>query len=150
VDENEFRSTYHSINETRCVFEKGLNARRCECRRARHFLLAGREGYRCTERLRQERCTRYLDALRHQARFTLGVPDPQGPLPHNKEIRAQIGGLEGVRRLLSASDGAERAFDVDALLSEAEQVFGSVEAIPFDALLPDVAAFQGRRRSGRR
>ncbi len=149
MDENEFRATYREINAVRCVFEKGLNARRCTCHRARHFLLAGREGYRCASAPHQARCTAYLDLLRRQARFAVGVAQPDGPLPHNKELRIQIGGLSGLRRLLPASSAhGSGALDVDAVLTAATAEYGEVEAIPFERLLPDIAAFKGRRRRG--
>ncbi len=150
MDENEFRAAYRDINEVRCVFEKGLNARRCVCRRARHFLLAGREGYQCASAPRQARCVAYLDLLRQQARFTVGVAQPDGPLPHNKELRIQIGGLQCLKRLLAEQSGeAGNELDVDRLLTAAADEYGAVEDIPFERLLSDIVAFQGRRRRGK-
>ena len=47
MEEDEYRSRYAEINEHRCVFEKAINARRCNCSKSRRFMLAGREGVAC-------------------------------------------------------------------------------------------------------
>ncbi len=99
VDETEYRSTYNDINATRCVFEKALMTRQCLCSRARNFRLAEREGFACNHQAAQQRCATLLGLLRRNARFALGITSAEGPLPHNKEIRVQVGGLRGLKAL---------------------------------------------------
>lgn len=147
VDETQFRATYHQINGVRCVFEKALNARRCQCSRSEYFLLGGREGRGCQVIGRQHRCYEYLKALRPKAKFLLGVTQAHGPLPHNKEIRIQVGGLKGLQQLdQTRGESVDALMDVDAVLSCAEENFGEVSEFPFQQLLPAIAAFAGRRR----
>ena len=148
VDENQFRATYHEINELRCVFEKALNARQCGCARSKHFLLGGREGRGCQVEDRQKRCVEYLKILRPKAKFLLGITQADGPLPHNKEIRIQVGGLKGLQQPLDQPEAgvADGLLDIDGVISTAESQFGALNEFPYEQLLPAIAAFQGRRK----
>ncbi|HUT41824.1 MAG TPA: hypothetical protein VM011_10820, partial [Gammaproteobacteria bacterium] len=47
MEEKEYRDTYNTVNERRCVFEKAINSRRCTCSKSRCFHLADREGIAC-------------------------------------------------------------------------------------------------------
>ena len=47
MEEKEYKNTYQSINERRCVFEKTINSRRCTCKQSQRFHLADREGIAC-------------------------------------------------------------------------------------------------------
>ncbi len=97
MDENEYRSAYHSINETRCVFEKSILTLKCQCQNAEKFNLAEREGIRCGNAPAQQRCSIFLNAVRQQARFALKLTDIVGNLlPHSKEIQVQKGALLGL------------------------------------------------------
>ena len=97
MDENEYRSAYHSINDTRCVFEKSILTLNCQCRNAEKFNLAEREGIRCTDAAAQQSCSLFLGSVRQQARFALKLTDIVGNLlPHSKEIQVQKGALLGL------------------------------------------------------
>ncbi len=151
VEENEFRNTYNSINSTRCVFEKALLTKTCQCSRARGFRLAERVGFGCNHLLAQQRCAELLALMRNNARFTLGMPTVVGPLPHNKEIRVQIGGLRGLRKLChEAEEETETIADVDATIEACIARYGSLAEIPYDRILPSIAAYQVKRWRRRR
>ena len=97
MDENEYRSTYHSINSHRCVFEKSILTQHCNCRFHERFNLAEREGIRCTQQQAQLNCTIFLNQCRQQARFALHLTQIVGNLlPHSKEIQVQKGALLGL------------------------------------------------------
>ena len=71
MDENEFRHTYNSINPQRCVFEKAINSRICNCNKSKRFNLADREGVACTHANSLERCTKFLIQIRTNAKFAI-------------------------------------------------------------------------------
>lgn len=144
MEENEYRSTYRQINETRCVYEKALNARRIQCRCMRRFLLAGREGVGCQSLKELGRCESFLDQVRAKARFVLQLTTIDGPLPHNKEIRVQVGGLQGLQRLLRPDDTALP--DASKTLDLAAARYGSIEAVPYQEIMPAIAQAKGRQR----
>jgi len=147
VEENEYCSTYHSINQVRCVFEKAMVTRHCQCSRSVYFALAEREGYGCNHRQAQQRCEALQKLLRNNARFTLGITTAEGPLPHNKEIRVQVGGMRGIHKLcFPALAEHEVIDDIDATIEAAIARYGSIEALPYDQIIPSVVAFEGRRK----
>ena len=102
MDEDEYRKTYQQVNEIRCIFEKALCSLRCCCSKSKPFRLADRTCYGCHSKNAQKQCTDFLNKLRNQTRFVFKINEINGPLPHNKEIRVQNGGLmNSVRSLRS-------------------------------------------------
>ena len=93
MDEQEYRSTYHTVNKRRCVYEKAINSRRCNCAKCHRFNLADREGVACNSATGNALCTEFLNTLRSKARFSLHLTHADKPLPHTKEIKVQTGGL---------------------------------------------------------
>jgi hypothetical protein len=147
MDENEYRSTYHKLNQSRCQFEKTLLSRRSTCSRGKGFNLADREGVACQSQDARERCALLLETLRENARFALRLTEIDGALPFNKEIKVQTGGLLGLQKLIHPElESAEKVEDVYRLISLAEQKYGSLAALPFSEIMPSIVSFEGRKR----
>lgn len=151
MEEDEYRSTYQAVNERRCVLEKALNSRKVTCSHSERFYLADREGVGCQSDPAQRRCQDLLTRMREGARFALQMTYIGGPLPHNKEIKVQTGGLLGLQALLHPDRAAaEDVTDVFSLLNEAELRFGGVSDFPYQDIVKYITRFQGRpRRAGR-
>ena len=150
MEEQEYRATYHALNQRRCVFEKAINSRRCNCAQSARFHLADREGVACESASGNALCIALLDALRHNARFSLHITHADGPLPHAKEIRVQIGGLLGLQRLLHP-DLAEAGSvqNINGLATEALARYGRIENLPYELIVQTLASFEGRRKRTR-
>lgn len=148
MEEDQYRATYGEINPRRCVFEKAIGSRVCDCSRAHRFHLADREGVACGSEAARRLCRRCLDGLRRNARFALGLTKADSALPHSAEIRVQNGGLLGLQGLL-ANAPAGTVADICAVVTQARDRFGSVEALPYDRIVPSVVHYRGRRRSRR-
>lgn len=150
MEEDEYRSTYRSVNECRCILEKALNSRKVTCSHSERFFLADREAVACNTRPAQQRCVALLDRLRDSARFALQMTHIGGPLPHNKEIKVQTGGLLGLQALLHPERAAsDEVTDVFALLNEAEIHYGGLTEFPYQDIIKHITRFQGRKRSSR-
>ena len=148
MEEDEFRSKYAELNRQRCVFEKAINARRCDCSMSRRFMLAGREGVGCdcAEDLCQ--CTHILDTIRENARFALQVTQVEGVLPHNKEIKVQVGGIQGLRDAACEDHTGElRVSDIHSVIAQAMKKYATVDDFPYSEIVKSVTACQGRRRT---
>lgn len=152
MDQDAFRETYREVNERFCAFEKSVLTNQCECSQAERFCIAEREGVHCNSDIGQERCLKLLGLLREQARFALRTnPDDKALLPHGKAIRIQVGGMRGLAAVLAPEQPApDRIDDVYATIAQAEQQFGSLDALPFSDIMPQIAAYKGRKRSRRR
>jgi len=146
VEEDQYRTTYKRVNERRCVFEKAILSRRCNCACSSRFYLADREGIACGAAPAHVRCSRLIVLLRENAKFALKVTVIDGELPHAKEIRVQTGGLLGLQHVLRPDLNAENVVDVSALATLGERTFGSLEQFPFGDIVKAIVAFEGRRR----
>ncbi len=151
MEEDEYRSTYRAVNECRCVLEKALNSRKVTCSHSRRIFLADREAVACNSSAAQRRCQSLLERMRESARFALQMTHIGGPLPHNKEIKVQTGGLLGLQELLYPDrTGSDEVQDVFGLINEAEIRFGELDRFPYQDIVKRITRFQGRpRRSSR-
>jgi len=147
MDEDEYRKTYQQVNEIRCVFEKALCSLHCACSKSKPFRLADRSCYGCNSEVSQKKCAELLNELRNQTRFVFKTNDIDGPLPHNKEIRVQNGGLLGMQKLQGIN--SEKVEDVQATISFVIEKYEDVKQLPFDIIMQSVMAFKARpkRRS---
>ena len=147
VEEDEYRSTYHSVNERRCVFEKAILNHSCGCTFSIHFYLADREGIACDSATAHQRCSHLISLLRKNARFALKITTLEGELPHAMEIKVQSGGLLGLQQLLRPDPGKNSVMaDVAALASLGESTYGSLEQLPYQDIVKSIVSFEGRRR----
>lgn len=151
MEEQEYRDTYHSINERRCVFEKTINSRRCTCSRARRFNLADREGIACSSATGNALCGELIDRLRRNARFALHLTSAEAPLPHAKEIKVQTGGLLGLQALVRpGTEQANMVEDAISIIDDAVSRYGGLEALPYDVIVQAIVRFEGRKRRPRK
>ena len=147
MEEEEYRATYRAVNRRRCVFEKAISSRRCNCGQSARFHLADREGVSCESETGNALCIALLDTLRRKARFALHVTHADAPLPHAKEIRVQIGGMLGLQKLLRTELAqADSVSDINGLAVEAIDRYGRIEALPYELILQTLVSFEGRRK----
>ncbi|MDY6979283.1 MAG: hypothetical protein SV201_05340 [Pseudomonadota bacterium] len=153
MEEDEYRSTYHEINERRCIFEKSINSRRSTCEHGRRFNLADREGVACSSEAGNARCQAFLELMRKNASFALQQLHIDGPLPHAKEVKVQTGGLLGLQaQLYPEKEQAGQVENIAGILRDAQDRYGEFGHLPFTELVKTIVRFEGRnkRRRGRR
>lgn len=147
VEEQEYRSTYRAVNQRRCVFEKTINSRRGACEQSARFCLADREGVACKSDAGNSMCTKLLDDMRRNARFSLHLTRADGPLPHAREIRVQVGGLLGLQKQLHPDTaGHNKVGNIYGLVKQAIERYGSTDSLPFDLIVQEIVSFRGRRK----
>jgi hypothetical protein len=152
MDQDAFRRTYREINERACAYEKSLLSRHCACSQAKRICIAEREGVQCISDEAQEQCLELLEGLRRRARFALRFHDENEVLPHAKAMQLQVGGLRGLclalnPRIVPPPDPIE---DIYSLINRARETFNGLENLPFQVLIQQVAAYEGRPRGGNR
>ncbi len=151
MEEDQYRDTYQRMNALRCHFEKSINARTATCAHGRRFNLADREGVACTLDLAQKRCITLLEILRQKGSFALGMPKVEGPLPHAKEIKVQMGSLLGLQTALHPEQTeSDLVHDIQALISEGISRYGNLDQLPFEEIVKCVVKYEGRRRVERK
>jgi len=148
MEEDEYKSTYSELASVRCVFEKALTNHQAKCDLSRHFCLADREGYSCEDAGASLKCSKLLEKLREKSIFVLKVHDIDGPLPHNMEIRVQVGGVRGLAKLINV-DIIDKVDNIHRVLDEVINKFGSLDSLPYSEIIQSIEQFQGRRRRQR-
>jgi len=147
MDQDAFRTTYRAVNERFCAYEKAILTNNCACSLAHKFCIAEREGVHCGSDLAQAACIELLELLRRQARFALKTTDQRTALPHAKAMRIQVGGLRGIEAALHPEEPVPaRIQDIRRTIEAAIAAFGSLDRLPFQEIIKQVAAYQGRRR----
>jgi len=150
VEEAEYKSVYGDLTTIPCVYEKALTNQKARCDLAEHFCLADREGYACQSMEASSLCKKFLENLREKSIFSLKIQEVDGPLPHNMEIRIQVGGLQGLMNVLG-DEVLERLGEksVHALIEQVLQRYQSVELFPYSEIVRAVSQFKGRQRRKR-
>ena len=146
MEEDEFRNTYHAVNEQRCVFEKTILSRRAGCEFGKRFCIAEREGVACGHNEAHQRCKELLETLRQNALFSLRLTQLDDPLPHGKEIKVQAGGLIGLQKILHSTDDNAAIDNINGLLEQALSRYGNLHALPYEELVRSIVHFEPRRR----
>jgi len=148
MDEDSYRQVYERINTAPCAFEKGILSLKCKCAYQHMFRLADRHGVGCTDSVMQLNCKSFLDHLRQQTRFIFKI-NIDGPLPHNKEIKVQNGGMLGMQALLFKDESIESVEDIAEIMSRAIEEYGAIEAVPYNLIMPRVNNFKTRPKRQR-
>ena len=149
MEENQYRDTYHNVNQLRCIFEKSINSRRCQCSLAHRFCLADREGVSCSVDLAQTRCQTLLNSLRHNASFTMRLTRVEGALPHARELKVQVGGLLGLQHLIQPGTSTEQQLliqDIHRLINSAIEKYTTMDNFPYDEVVKEINKFEGRAK----
>ena len=153
MEEDEYKSSYNELASVRCVFEKALTSHKAACNLSNHFCLADREGYSCEDSTSSLKCRQFLELLRENSLFSLKLKELNGPLPHNMEIRVQVGGVSGLAKVLDKSlvnqTGGVKVDDIQSVLKQAVNDFGSLLDLPYSQIIQSIVQYQGRRKRQR-
>jgi hypothetical protein len=145
MDEDQYRAVYRELNTNRCVFEKAINNRRCDCSCKDRFMLASREGVGCLSESSLANCTGFLNTLRAKSRFALHETFIDGPLPHNKELKVQAGGTLALQlHLFPALAGEKTVQDIDELVNIALSKYVNIADFPYGELVKGVVHYESR------
>ena len=156
MDENQYRSVYKELNPNRCIFEKAITNQRCDCEVKRRFVLANRECIACNSESALETCTSALNTIRNNARFSLKVVTVNGPMPHNKELQVQAGGMLALQSLmLNTSDNpldneVKIVKNIYQTLKSALEHYGSLETLPYAEIVKSIVKYQSRPKRSKK
>lgn len=142
-NETAYRAARQSAIALACPFERALLSSCVTCFKSKRLLLAEREAISCTENVARDTCQSFYDAVHKNARFALHM-EPNQPWPFGKEIRAQCGGLLGLKEALGLAERPEN--DVSVLVYDGLNRFGDIEQFPYSEIMRAVVHFEPRKR----
>lgn len=151
MDEESYTVTREKIVPIPCRFEKSILALRVCCSKASKNNIAEREVVQCALIEDQLRCTNWLSLLRRKSLFALQLTDvnlAKSTLPHTKEMKVQVGGIDGLVLIL-AREGLNSCVSTDdKALHDVFCVLNSygdrLEEMPFEELVKSVTRFRLR------
>lgn len=149
MDENEYRAVYNEVNPNRCVFEKAINNRRCDCENKQRFLIATREGVGCKSEKAAKDCTEFLTIMRKNARFSLRVVTVEGPMPHNKELQVQAGGTKALRDILYP-DKKDDVVNINQVVQKGLVNYSTIDNFPFSDIVRGIVSYVSRKKRKKR
>lgn len=149
MDENEYRAVYNEVNPNRCVFEKAINNRRCNCEKKQRFLIATREGVGCQSEVAAQNCTNFLNIMRKNARFSLRVVTVEGPMPHNKELQVQAGGTKALRDILNP-DQTKDEVNIHQVVQQGLETYSTIDNFPFSDIVRGIVTYVSRKKRKKR
>lgn len=174
MDEDAYREVYKEVNSSRCVFEKAINNRRCDCEKKDRKLIATREAIGCQSREALNRCSEFLDTMRKNARFALKVVTVDGPMPHNKELQVQAGGCLQLQKILfpnqsevttsststhstlgntsqtsTTYDQTPATGNIFALVTEALKQYQQIDQFPYSEIVQGIVTYKSRKKRKR-
>lgn len=136
--------------ENKCAFSQTLIGDQFACVHAEHVVRRGGAEIACRSEQSAARCSDLLQRLKRDALPAFNVEDDLLSMPHSVAVKIQFGGLLGVQRLVDpALANADRVADIDALVGQAEQTFGTVDAAPCAQIVTDMTNYKTRRRGTR-
>jgi hypothetical protein len=91
-----------------------------------------------------------MQCLKDAALPAFGVEDDLLSMPHSVLVKIQFGGLLGVQRLLDATrSDADSVIDINALVEQALEKYGTTDAVPCAEIVTDITGFKPKRRGTR-
>lgn len=142
-NEDAYRAARESAIALACPFERALLSRCVGCFKAKRLLLAEREAISCTEQSACDLCQAFYLAIHQNARFALHM-DPHQPWPFSKEIRAQCGGVLGLREELAPR--SDTPPDVAELIDLGIAQYGDIDRFPYSEIMRSVVHYEPRKR----
>jgi len=135
------------MTEYKCAFSHPLIGGQFGCENAEQVTRRGGPDIACREEGAHAQCERVFQRMKEAVLPAFGAEDDLLSMPHSVLVKIQYGGLLGLQRLLGAG-GADVAEvrNIHALVGQAVQAHGSLEAIPYPALVEDITSFKLKRR----
>jgi hypothetical protein len=124
-----------------CVFGKALLAHAARCELAVRRAVGEADVLSCSSPVAHTNCTTLAALMRERAAFALRLPRPPAPLVHARALQLQCGGLRALQQVLEAE-----VPDVHRMVGMAHERHGSLTALPWQALVDAMKAWQPRRR----
>ena len=88
--------------------------------------------------------------MRNNARFSLKVVTVNGPMPHNKELQVQAGGMLALQNLMTSMPVLEletelkTAVNIHQTMETAMEKYGDLESLPYGELVKGIVKYQSR------
>jgi hypothetical protein len=128
------------MHEQICPFERVIFSTTFSCTESHKYFFAEKEGISCKNPSARLQCILLTDLLRRNSQFALHQQaEASGKLTHGQEMKLSCGGLQGLETVIG-----EQA-DIHSLVNAAIEQYSSLDALPWDRIIPSVQAYRIRK-----
>ncbi len=118
------------------------------CDKAEHVVRRGGPDIACQSLEAHQQCDQLFLGMKAAALPAFGVEDDLLSMPQSVLVKIQFGGLLGLQRQVDDGGGdLAKVNNIHALVSQALQKQGTLEAIPYSALVESMTSYKLKRRS---
>ncbi len=143
MDEAKFKTTYHEMNPSPCIFSKAILSNKFGCEKFERLNIAERETINCNSINAHKTCATLLNLLSKNSQVALHSPKIDVQLPHNKAMKLQCGGLLGIRDVLELK---EDIINIYAIVRQALLKFKTLENLPYQDIIGIIVHYEVRKR----
>ena len=127
-----------------CPFSKPILGNWCQCPHAQVMdRCAGKMDCTSRKNLRPD-CLRLLELLTNNARFIVRNSGTNEPLTHGQYMKIKCGGIQGMQRVLEGNKAQDIPM-ITEIITDARDLYGSLEQFPYCEIVSDIAAFSHRK-----
>jgi hypothetical protein len=147
MDEKEFKQFYYELTQLACIFEKAILSTCGACEKSEKIYIAEREGVACSSKNDCDKCRILFEKLSEKAQFALKLQHPVFPLPHNKAMKVQCGGLLGLSSVLEPQPLNTRKIEnIYAIVTQTFEKFEQLENLPYGEIVKFITHYEPRKR----
>lgn len=95
------------------------------------------------------RCNRVHEHFKRVGLSAFDFADDLNEVPHGTWLKIQFGGLLGMQAELGLQGDAENIRNIAAVIEQAEHAFSSIDAFPYENLVPAMQSYKTKRRRGK-
>ncbi|MDH5436726.1 MAG: hypothetical protein OEX83_08195 [Gammaproteobacteria bacterium] len=133
------------MSELSCPFAKAIMSTQCTCEHSTRYLIAEREYAGCASETARTNCDFLFESFKENSRFVLKLTSTSEEIPHGKQMRIQIGGLQGLQKLVQENPSEDKVDNVHVCVQTAYEKYGSLRDIPFNEIVKSITGWKGRR-----
>jgi len=130
----------------KCAFNGALIGKQYGCQNAMEVTRREGPAIACTSAEMHQKCAELMEELKAAALPQFGFEDDLTQMPHSALMKIQSGGLAGLQKCLRGDTEISEVKNIEQLVIEAEQHYGSFGAIPYSEFVQDIVDFKLRRR----
>jgi hypothetical protein len=130
----------------KCAFSGALIGKQYNCQYALEVTRREGPSIACTSATMHQKCAMLMEDLKAAALPQFGHEDDLTQMPHSVLMKIQSGGLAGLQKHLQGASSVTVVDNIAQLVTDAEQRFGRLSAIPYGDFVQDIVEFKLRRR----
>lgn len=135
--------------QDKCIFGGTMASGQFGCEMARSVVRRGGVEFDCAAPAAHVHCAALFERLKTVALPAFGVEDDLLSMPHSVQIKIQLGGLLGLKRLLQEETPDQQLPDIYGFVGRVLRKYGGPDDVPCGDVAQDMINCKLKRRGAR-